>query len=309
MNFKNLEIFYEANRIGRKGTLCVGLTATRWAIEHGLPVPFDSLLTPNRGQVAILGKVNVQRILNDYGIFRVLAEEGGRTNRGNVGLAEKYISFLNNGAFSIDQLKEIEKWWIARVKDFFAAKPLIFKLDSSLSLRAAIRAFLALVEQRQSENVGSTIVGTVMQHLVGAKLSLLLGDMVEIHGASVSDSVSDRAGDFIINDVVIHVTTAPSEALMRKCAKNLDNGKRPLIVTIYKNVPMAEFLAEQQGIANRIDVFDIEQFLAGNLYELGRFEPQGRKSTFEKIVEVYNHIIDSCETDPSLKIETSAGNN
>lgn len=189
------------------------------------------------------------------------------------------------------------------------ARPLKFRLYTTKSIRTSIRRLIAKAEKRRTKRQGNLICDKILQHLVGAKLFLLLGDMVEMHGASVSDSVLDRAGDFIINDVVIHVTTAPSEALMRKCAKNLDNGKRPLILTIYKNVSAAEFLAEQQGIANRIDVFDIEQFLAGNLYELGRFEPQGRKSTFEKIVEAYNHIIDSCETDPSLKIETSAGNN
>ncbi len=303
MDLSALECFYNTNRIGRKGTLCVGLTVTRWAVEHGLPVVFDDLLTPNQGQVAVLGKANVQKILNDHGIRRVLAEEGGRTNRGNVGLTGKYVAFLNDANFSKEELQEIEAWWVARVKDFFTAKPLTFKLDPSVSLRAAIRSLLAMVEQRQSEDTGSTIVGTVMQHLVGAKLIVLLGDSVEIHGASVSDSVSEREGDFFIGDVIVHVTTAPTEALIRKCSRNLDGGKHPIIVTRYKTVPLAEGLAEQRNIADRIDVFDIEQFLASNLYELGQFDPQGRKSSVKQLIGAYNQIVEKCETDPSLIIK------
>ncbi len=123
-----------------------------------------------------------------------------------------------------------------------------------------------------------------------------------IHGAAVSDAVSDRDGDFVFEDVVIHVTTSPGEAVIRKCQRNLDDGKRPILITTYRRVPVAEGLAESAGIGDRIDIFDIEQFLASNLYELGKFAPSGRKDTAEQLIAVYNSIIDSCETDPSLKI-------
>jgi hypothetical protein len=90
MNPETLKRFFDENHMGSsKGALCVGLVVTREAIERGLPIQFESLLTENRGQVRILGKVPVQKILGDYGITRVLAEEGGRTNRGNMGLVEK----------------------------------------------------------------------------------------------------------------------------------------------------------------------------------------------------------------------------
>ena len=77
MNFEALKLFFDENHMASKGALCVGLVVTREAIEQGLPIGFESLLTENRGQVRILGKVPVQKILGDYGIVRVLAEEGG----------------------------------------------------------------------------------------------------------------------------------------------------------------------------------------------------------------------------------------
>ena len=69
-----------------------------------------------------------------------------------------------------------------------------------------------------------------MQHLVGAKLDCVLGaDTIEHHGFSTSDSASNRSGDFHVGDVAIHVTTAPTEALIAKCKANIGDGIRPII--------------------------------------------------------------------------------
>ena len=303
MDFTTLTDFFNKNKMGAKGTLCVGLAISRKAKEVGLPLRFESILTENHGQVKVLGKANVQKILADYGISRVLAEEGGRTSRGSVGLSEKYVEFLNKGRYSTGELCAIEKWWIGKVNQFFAGKPLLMKLDPSKSMRALVRSVLDLAEKRQSQNRGSTIVGTVLQHLVGAKLSLLLPDKPQMHGASVADAVSDRDGDFVFEDVVIHVTSSPGEAVTRKCVKNLEDGLRPILITTYKRVVLAEGLAESAGILDRIDIFDIEQFIAGNLYEIGGFARNGRRATAERLVKAYNNIVDACETDPSLKIQ------
>ena len=302
MKAKALKKFFDENKMGTKGTLCLGLVVSREALEKGLPLKFDSLLTENKGQISLLGKAPVQRILGDHGITRVLAEEGGRTNRGNIGLAKRYVDFLNGQNYSTAQLQEVEAWWVERVKEFFAAKPLVLKFDATKSMRAVVRELLAAAEVRQPQNIGSTIVGTVLQHLVGAKLSLLLPNAPVSHGAAVSDAVSERDGDFVFEDIVIHVTTSPGEAVVRKCKRNLEDGKRPIIITLYKKVTVAEGLADNLGISNRVDVFDIEQFLASNLYELGKFAPGGRKETATSLITAYNSIVDACETDPSLKI-------
>lgn len=180
---------------------------------------------------------------------------------------------------------------------------MILRFDAAKSMRTAIRDLLAQAEKRQAAVRGATIMGTVLQHLVGAKLSLILPELPAMHGASVADEVSGRDGDFIVEDVAIHVTTAPSEGLIRKCRRNLDHSIKPIIITTYRKVPVAEELADVQSISDRLDVFDVEQFLAGNIYELGKFTVTGRKTTAELLISAYNKIIDECETDPSLKID------
>lgn len=300
---KLLKAFASKNKMRGKGALCVALVVTRHAKEHGLPVDPDQLLTKGGGQVARLGKAPVQAILKDYGITRVLAEEGGRTSRGSVGNMRKYVSFLNElNEKGLADLDQIEKWWIDRVHEYFAGKPFRLRFDPSKSLRAIVRDLLLQAQKRQAENPGTTFAGTVLQHFVGAKLDLLMGEgLIEHHSASTADAVSGRDSDFLLEDVAIHVTTAPGEALFRKCRENLDKGLRPLIITLKEIV--ARELAEQEGIADRVDVFEAEQFIAGNLYELGRFAKAGRETTAKDLIARYNAIVAACETDPSLRIE------
>jgi hypothetical protein len=50
-------------------------------------------------------------------------------------------------------------------------------------------------------------------------------------------------------------------------------------------------------------MFEIEQFVAANLYELGAFAAAGRRTAVHGLVARYNRIIEEAETDPSLKIE------
>ena len=295
--------------VNEKGALCVGLVITRHARDLGLPLDPDNLLTPKGGQVKGLGKASVQAILADHSITRVLAEEGGRTSRGSIDNMRKYVAFLNEIRDIEDfDLTAIESWWIERVKDLFASKPFILRYDTAKSLRSIVKDLLLQAQARQEEGSGTTYVGTVLQHLVGAKLSLLLGEDAEIEffGASVADQPGERKGDFFISDVAIHVTTAPGEAVIRKCRSNIDASYRPVLITLGKGVAIAEGLAEQAGIADRLDVFEAEQFLAGNLYEIGRFLQDGRRNTAEGLVERYNRIIDECETDPGLKIQVGS---
>lgn len=287
-----------------KGHLCVLLVITRRARDLDFPLHPDSLLTSSGGQVLGLGVAPVQAILKDYGIDRVLAKEGGRTSRGSIDNMRRYADFLNElFAQGVLDLLEIERYWIGRVRDFFAGKPFKLKLDSSKSLRAALRDVLEQAVKRQKELTGTMYAGAMMQHLVGAHLELAFpGQTITHHGFSVADGPSARPGDFLIGQTAIHVTTAPGEMLIRKCRDNLQDGMRPLIITGARQVNVAETLAENLGVGGRVDVFEIEQFLASAIFERSAFSAKLQRGALEEIVARYNSIIDAHETDPSLKI-------
>lgn len=287
-----------------KGPLCVALVVTQHARKK-LPLSPEELVTEGGGQVLGLGKGAVQAILGRHGITRVLASEGGRTSRGSLNNMREYVSFLNalKSKDAVD-LDAIEAFWIEGVNEFFAAKPFRIKMDALRGLRAIIRDVVAQAEERQKAGSGVYYAGAVLQHLVGAKLECAVGSgAVEHNSFSTADLPGCRAGDFQIHDVIIHVTTSPGEGVIERCQDNLDEGLKPIIVTLQKGVAVAEALAENKGISQRIDVFEIEQFVALNIYELGKFSAHGRQVAVSDLVERYNAIIENVETDPGLKLE------
>lgn len=298
-----LQTFNKERKFSRKGPLCVALVITQHARKMGLPLDPDKLLTDAGGQVLGLGKAAVQAVLNRHDITRVLASEGGRTSRGSISNMREYVGFLNGLASPVD-LDAVEAYWIERVHEFFAAKPFKIRLDASRSLRTLVRDVIAQAEERQRNTPGMQYGGAVLQHLVGAKLDCALGNgNFEHNSFSTSDAQSGRAGDFFIGDVAVHVTTAPGEAVVERCRDNINDGFRPIIVTTARGLTAAEVLAENAGLGERIDVFEVEQFVALNLYELGKFAADGRRVAVGDLVTRYNEIIEEVETDPSLKIE------
>jgi hypothetical protein len=303
---EHLEEYRRRRRFFRQGQLAVALHVTRQAIRRGLPLSADELVTEGTGQVAGLSKSAVQAILSDYGITRVLAEEGGRTSRGSLGNMRDYVAFLNDlHTKGIADLPAAEAWWVERVKDFFAGKPFVLRYDPGKSLRSLVADLLRQAVKRQKDHPGATYAGTVLQHLVGAKLDLILPEhsRPEHHGASVADAPGARPGDFLIEGVAVHVPTAASEALIRKCIRNIESGLTPLVVTVADSRPGIESLAKGFDVETRIDIVEAEQFIATNLHEWSRFDAAKRKQEIVRLFSRYNDIVEFVETDPSLKVE------
>ena len=147
-------------------------------------------------------------------------------------------------------------------------------------------------------------MGAMVQYLVGAKLSVILpSDKFQVHGASVADSPTDRSGDFTVNNTIIHCTTAPGEPLIQKCAANIRAGCLPIIITIFDRVKTTLDLAADADLNGRVEVWDIQQFMATNISEHSLFDGSERNAKLADIIDKYNAIIAEVETDPSLRIE------
>jgi hypothetical protein len=300
-----LEVFAEGARYKGKGPLSVVLVVTRRLKMADPPFVADDLLTPNRGQVSGLSRSAVQEVLKDYGIERVLAEEGGRTSRGSIGRLREYVGFLNElWRDGLLDLEEIEAWWVERVKEFFASLPLRVKLDSARSVRSILSGVVEAAFERQRSSPGTMVVGAVIQHLVGAKLSIALPAVrIDHRGFSVADASGEHSGDFVVGDTVVHVTTAPGEALMHKCVSNLAKGLRPLVITTAAGAMGAAALARDSGVGERVEVLELEQFLTTNILEWSEFGLAARPESLTQLLDAYNRIVEACETDLSLRIE------
>jgi hypothetical protein len=183
------------------------------------------------------------------------------------------------------------------------AKQVTFNFDTGKSLRSNIADLLQQAREVQANSGGTKYVGAMLQHLVGAKLDLVLGvGKLKHHSHSVADQSTDRKGDFLVEAVAIHVTTHPSEALVRKCAGNLRAGLKPLIISFGDGVAGAMFLLKNSELADRVDVLDAGQFLTANVYERSLFNAAECRVTLGKLLQRYNEIVATCETDPTLRV-------
>lgn len=194
-----------------------------------------------------------------------------------------------------------------RIRKDCSCREISLRYRHDHSLRANLEDLLQQALELQANAGGTAYVGAMLQHLVGAKLDLVLGrGRVVHHGHSVADQSTDRQADFAVESVAIHVTTHPTEALVRKCGANLNAGLKPLIVTLDDGVAGAAFLLKNAGLSNRVDVLDAGQFLTANIYERSLFVAADCRETLVALLTQYNEIVGQCETDPSLRIRLDA---
>lgn len=258
----------------------------------------------------------IQRILARHGI-KATTKEGGRTSRGTVAFMKSYVELLNRlqakaerePGVSADQLLDIaERFWVARMAEKLAEKPLRLPMDGSRGIRHVIRDLIDQARERSRVAGGAHIHGTVLQHIVGAKLELALGPRAAAAGlthnnSNKKDDELARHGDFKVSDAVIHVTVTPSLGVVEKCRDNLTHGLRPIVSTTADGVLRGDTLVEELGLAGRVDVLDVEQFVATNVYEISDFDSSKRTITLKALADQYNRIVMEAEGDVSLTIK------
>lgn len=300
-----LRTFKTEHNISSKGKLSFVIQFTRLVQGKSFPLNPDDFKTEKAGQVAGLGGNKLKKILKDHGITQQLSAEGGRTSRGIMGLMIAYVDFLNaqNIENPID-LIATEAFWAEQVREYFRNQPFTLTADTSKTIGANLDELFEQAKKRQKQNPGTQYLGTVLQHLVAAKLCLIMPEgSFEIYGASVADSPTARSGDFVINKTIIHCTTSVSDLLIEKCKSNIDMGCQPVIITIFERVQTALNQIEDSGLAGRVEVWDIQQFLSANVHEHSFFDEEKRNEKLGIIIEHYNRIVHDKENDPSLRID------
>ncbi len=296
----NFKVQHSFVGVGSMGT---ALILTQKAIQNGMPLDLNSLVTGGGGQVAGLSGRNINRLLEEHGVHHRVGTEAGRTSRGTPALARLYACFLNDLSPDQQLLQDMKVWWIDEFVKFFSSQPFKLTLDSSRSLMFALEDLLHQATSRQRKNPGSTYTGTMLQHLIGATLELSLPEQpIKHHGVSVADAVSSRSGDFVFEGITIHCTMTPGEALLAKCIENINNGVAPTIFTVSKGVVSAQNLLESHAIDGRVCVIDALQFIAMKIYEFSNFDTSKIHGSLIILIKRYNDLISLHETNPSLKI-------
>ena len=76
----------------------------------------------------------------------------------------------------------------------------------------------------------------------------------------------------------------PGALLIEKCKANLRAGCHPVIITIFERVHTALNLAEDAGLAGRVEVWDVQQFLSSNIYEHSFFDERSAIQLFQRLL-------------------------
>ncbi len=208
---ESLKSFQNELDVFSKGKLSLVIQLTRMAKNKKFPLPISDFQTDNKGQVKGISGANLKRILEDHGITQQLTAEGGRTSRGNMGLMIAYIEFLNGlQEHKKLNLKEVENYWAQEIRKYFNNKPFKLNSDSAKSVSSILNDLFAQARKREKLGKGTKYTGILLQHLVAAKLQLIVPEInIPIYGASVADAPINRSGDFAINNTSIHCTTRP----------------------------------------------------------------------------------------------------
>lgn len=299
-----LERNREGSRLGA-GTLATGLIV----VEHmrdKLPLSADELAPGS--QIRRQSGPNVQRILERYGEYRQFISEGGRTSRGNkargIDLAESVSAVRGVSLLTVEERARIADQLQQRLvqlvgSDYFDQERLVPSESSQLTVAAKINDLLNQARARPG-----TATGAVAQHLVGAALALHYRGKpitVDDHGYTTGDVQTARSGDFVINQSPIHVTVAPSDALFaRRCAANLRAGLTPAVVVPEASVAAASQLAFNSGVAERVSILALEQFVAATVELPCMFERGLTRHRLGMLYTEYNNRVARAESDPSL---------
>jgi hypothetical protein len=277
------------------------------AMKEKYPLSNADIHTSN-GQVKGLNGDRIAAILKDHQISKSYSKMGGRTTRATVPDAQDFLRRVSR----VDGFAELpteerklvldacEEWLVGKVQEFFAKQKLEIQVDLSKSGPSIVAGILKVAKERK-------VGGPVAQHLVGAKLAHRYKDhphiKIDNFNTMAADQHLDRDGDFRIGDTAFHVTVGPSSLHFDKCAENIKNGLRPILLVPTDEMERAKHLAEDKGLQDSISIVSIESFVGQNVEELGEFTKDKVMPQIAAVLKEYNRRINEAESDQSLQIK------
>jgi hypothetical protein len=305
--------WYESKRARKTGNVNFNVMATGLAISVFLrttdfPLKDKNITATNGAQVKGLNAAFVQRILDAHGVRGRIPVEGGRTSRGTITHALEFAHAVNRTlepynpsaialAFASDAL---EDYFVDRiVVDYLNKQKLSVSIDATRPVSSIVADIISAARDR-----GDKPTGTVVQHLVGAKLELRFPELqIGRDRANAADQQTNRPGDFLVGTTAFHVTMNPATKLLDRVRENIRDGYRPMVLVPEDEVDFARGLfRSEQDLQNRVGVQSIETFVGTNVEEMSLFDSVAVRRSVALLVRMYNERIEQVEADMSLRI-------
>ena len=185
---------------------------------------------------------------------------------------------------------------VARARDSVAQPPLRINCDRQSSPSVWISEILNRSRGASGDKV--------QQHLVGATLKARYPNLeIPNFAEHAADLQTKRTGDFPLERVSYHVTATDGKEAILRCQENVETGVASVLLVPRQHLASAAWRAEDEGIADRISILAIEDFITQNIIELSTERGEDFFTTLRVIVSEYNRRLEEVETDMSLKIE------
>lgn len=289
-----------ANKLSRN-TVAVGIVVLDH-LRHKSPVSPSDVLSAGGEIVGARSKLH--QVLRIYGVNQPEKYLKEVTTRQAHPDGKRLFELFQYGAFfgelSDEQrnelLLELIEILVAEIQKWFDRQHIKLAFDRQDSPAEWVRVILEYAKSRSG--------GVVEQHLIGAKLQTR-HSQTEIPNfpGHAADVQTGRAGDFILGNVVYHITAAPSANVVQKCGENIKSGLHPVLLVPSEMVSKTKSFAEFAGFDKRLTVVAIEDFIALNVIELAADSHVTFLEILNQIIQVYNERLEEVETDMSLKIE------
>lgn len=306
---KTIENWLDGDRNGRGASINTlsGVTVVLDRLCEGAPLTENKIITEG-GQLRGGRGSNLRAVLRKYGMRDDLLSDGVTTRS-----TQRFRDFLTAISYGEalsnltpaereESVKVLMQSVMERILKLTTRAPLIVDLANRKSLTTQIAAMLRQSRERSK--------GRVEQHLVGAKLEERFGrKKVNRERAYSADAQTSRSGDFAINNTIYHVTASPMPGLGPKIKANLAAHYTPVLIIPSDVVPRALELMNMLGLDDQVEIFSLEMFLTQNILEMADFKGVTHTAMLEHILSIYNERVKETESDQSLRIDFSDGDN
>lgn len=282
-----------------RNTIAIGIVVLDWLRSAEFVTPEDVL---SHGQEIKNARSGLRYVLGRYGVpesylkevtTRQATHDGRRLFEAyNWGRRFDGLSNTERDALLVELINIL----VVHAQRWLERKNLQLTLDRNEAPTAWIELIL--------ENAKGRSGGVIEQHLVGAKLARRFPNInIPNYPAHAADLQTSRSGDFVVRNMIFHVTAAPSSNVIAKCAANLKKGQSPILLVPRTKEANARAFAEDKGIDRQIAILSIEDFLTINLFELAAESDSDYFSVLAEIIDIYNQRLKAVETDLSLQID------
>lgn len=284
-----------------RNTVAVGIVVLD-RLRGRCPVTREEMFSQTGGEVRGARGGGLQSTLGRYGIAGNYLKQA--STRQAAPDAERLLQLLDYGqalaglapAARDKALLEGIAVLCGKASEWFRRQNLKINCNRAHSPATWIRSILKEAEGKSG--------GRVEQHLVGAKLQKRHPNKtIPNYPGHAGDAQTGRSGDFDIDRISYHVTTAPGPDVIRKCKANAESNRHPVLVVPRDKVEKARTIAEVEEVDKQLTILALEDFIANNVIEISVEQRTDFLSTLKDIIDEYNRRVQQVENEAALRIE------